>query len=226
MRPGSPRLRSADPPDEHTRRSHALSDPRRHATLPGLEDALGRGTGRLVFYVGAIGAFVLLARTIAPDRAPPRPGNQRAEQPAFYVSEFDEGIGAAVAILIDTSGSMGDPAPGDGRPKHVVAREALGEVLRATDAFAAKRPEFALKVALYGFASAPWVVHPMQRYDGPALEAALDRIPRPGGGTAIGSSLLEARAALYRAGVFRKYIVVVTDGKNTVGSEPDRVARG
>jgi hypothetical protein len=35
----------------------------------------------------------------------------------------------------------------------------------------------------------------------------------------------EARPGLYRAGVFRKYILVVTDGQNTTGRSPDEVAR-
>ena len=35
----------------------------------------------------------------------------------------------------------------------------------------------------------------------------------------------EARPDLYRAGVFRKYLLVVTDGENTNGRSPDDVAR-
>ena len=34
-----------------------------------------------------------------------------------------------------------------------------------------------------------------------------------------------ARPELYRAGVFRKYLLVVTDGENTSGRSPDDVAR-
>ena len=34
-----------------------------------------------------------------------------------------------------------------------------------------------------------------------------------------------ARPDLYRAGVFRKYLLVVTDGENTSGRSPDDVAR-
>ena len=50
-------------------------------------------------------------------------------------------------------------------------------------------------------------------------------MPRPGGGTAIGEALAEARPDLYRAGVFRKYLLVVTDGENTSGRPPESVAR-
>ena len=35
----------------------------------------------------------------------------------------------------------------------------------------------------------------------------------------------KARPDLYRAGVFRKYLLVVTDGENTAGRSPDDVAR-
>src|SRR3989442_8667131 len=61
------------------------------------------------------------------------------ESAAPYQAEDDEGLGAAVAILIDTSGSMAREAPGDSRPKYVVAQEALEAMLDATDAFVAKR---------------------------------------------------------------------------------------
>jgi hypothetical protein len=55
--------------------------------------------------------------------------------------------------------------------------------------------------------------------------AALDAMPEPDGGTAIGNAMDEARADLYRAGTFRKYILVVTDGENTTGRSPRRVAQ-
>jgi len=44
---------------------------------------------------------------------------------------FFTGLGAAVAILVDTSGSMKDDVPGDARPKYLVAREALETMLDA-----------------------------------------------------------------------------------------------
>src|SRR5678809_1453852 len=55
--------------------------------------------------------------------------------------------------------------------------------------------------------------------------SVLSHLPGPGGGTAIGDAMREARPDLYRAGVFRKYLLVVTDGENTAGRSPDQVAR-
>ena len=150
----------------------------------------------------------------------------RAEEPAAtYQADVEEGLGAAVAILVDTSGSMRDNAPGDTRPKYVVAREALDAMLDATEAFIARRPDFPIKIGIYSFSSGVRTLLPIQRYDRAATRDALARLPRPGGGTAIGDALREARPDLYRAGVFRKYLLVVTDGENTTGRSPDEVAR-
>jgi hypothetical protein len=123
------------------------------------------------------------------------------EASAPYQAEVEEGLGAAVA------------------------REALGAMFEATAAFVAKRPEFAVKVGIYSFASDASTVLPMQTFDRAAVHDALARLPRPGGGTAIGEAMRTARPDLYRAGLFRKYLLVVTDGENTSGRSPDYVAR-
>ena len=157
------------------------------------------------------------------DRADARaPGDVEA---ATYQAEVEEGLGVAVAILIDTSGSMRDNAPGDSRPKYIVAQEAIEAMLDATDAFVAKRPDFPVKIGIYSFSSGARMLRRIQPYDREAIRLTLANLPRPGGGTAIGEALREARPDLYRAGVFRKYLLVVTDGDNTSGRSPDEVAR-
>ena len=183
--------------------------------------------GGLFWSVLSVVIFVGVVRTcLSEDTTTSGSSSDTAtEAPAYYQSEVEEGLGAAVAIVVDTSGSMSDTAPGDTRPKYVVVREALAEMLKATDAFVKKRPDFPIKVTVYGFASSPWQVLPVQAWDRDAVVAAVEKLPGPGGGTAIGEALLAARAELYRSGVFRKYILVLTDGMNTVGSEPEPVAR-
>jgi Mg-chelatase subunit ChlD len=148
-----------------------------------------------------------------------------AVEAATYQAEVEEGLGAAVAILIDTSGSMRENAPSDSRPKYIVAQEAIEAMLDATDAFVAKRPDFPVKIGIYSFSSGVRVLRRTQSYDRAAIRLALASLPRPEGGTAIGEALREARPDLYRAGVFRKYLLVVTDGENTNGRSPDDVAR-
>jgi Mg-chelatase subunit ChlD len=147
------------------------------------------------------------------------------DRAAPYQAEVEEGLGAAVAILVDTSGSMKDDVPGDSRPKYLVAREALETMLDATDTFVARRPDFPIKIGIYSFSSGVSTELPIQPYDRATVRDALTRLPRPGGGTAIGEAMRTARPELYRAGVFRKYLLVVTDGDNTTGRSPDDVAR-
>jgi Mg-chelatase subunit ChlD len=167
--------------------------------------------------------LMLACEANGPDRQ--AGGRDDIESSAPYQAEVEEGLGAAVAILIDTSGSMKDPVPGDSRPKAAVAREALEAMFDATDALVAKRPDFSVKVGIYSFSSDVSTVLPMRTFDRGAVREALTRLPRPGGGTAIGEAMRAARPDLYRAGVFRKYLLVVTDGENTSGRAPDDVAR-
>jgi Mg-chelatase subunit ChlD len=159
------------------------------------------------------------------DRSRPARAARDAESAATYQAEVEEGLGAAVAILVDTSGSMRDEAPGDTRPKYAVAQEALEAMLDATDAFVTKRPDFPIKIGIYSFSSHVRTLLPIQPYNRAAIRGVLNALPRPGGGTAIGEALRAARPDLYRAGVFRKYVIVVTDGENTSGRSPDEVAR-
>lgn len=144
---------------------------------------------------------------------------------APYRARVDEGLGASVAILIDNSGSMWQPAPGDRRPKYVVARDAVEEMLAATEAVIRDRPDFPVNVAIYRFSDGVAEVLPMGRYDAQRVRAALRTVPKPEGNTAIGDAMDRARHELYGAGTFRKYILVLTDGENTAGRAPDEVAR-
>lgn len=148
-----------------------------------------------------------------------------AAHTAPYARSADEGLGAAVAIMVDNSGSMAKRAGGDARPKFEVAREALEQMLATTDSFIAKQPGFPIKVGLYQFSDVVRPLVPLRAYDSLALRQALQTMPSPNGGTAIGDAMDEAREALYQSGIIRKYILVVTDGENTDGRSPDDVAR-
>jgi hypothetical protein len=67
----------------------------------------------------AAAAVLLVLGVACKERQPPRSSGgdaRREDDAAPYQAEVEEGIGAAVAILVDTSGSMKEPAPGDSRP--------------------------------------------------------------------------------------------------------------
>lgn len=171
----------------------------------------------------ALFPWMLACEPAGPARSPDRAASTAPE--ATYQADVAEGLGVAVAILVDTSGSMRDTAPGDTRSKAVVAREAIEAMLDATDTFVLRRPDFPVHVGIYSFSSSVRVLRSTQKYDRAAIRSALGNLPRPGGGTAIGEALLEARPSLYRVGVFRKNLLVVTDGENTSGRSPDLIAR-
>ena len=68
-------------------------------------------------------------------------------------------------------------------------------------------------------------VLPMGPFDAAQADAAVGKIPQPGGGTAIGLALEEGFKALYATGCIRKHLVCITDGDNTVGAPADLMAR-
>jgi len=153
-------------------------------------------------------------------QAPPAYTDEQGEVIAdsIYHASVEEGLGASIAILVDHSGSMSDEV--DGRAKWDVARDALVEMLTATDSFAAARPDYPVNVGVYLFSGDVEEVVPMGRYDGQSVRTALAAVRLPDGPTAIGDALYRAREALYGAGTFRKYIIVLTDGENTSGADP------
>jgi hypothetical protein len=186
----------------------------------------GRGRG-LVFLVFLIALPVIFmrarggsGRTDRPDATPPAPTDQ-----GKYVPTGDEGLGAAVAIVLDNSGSMEKKAGNDTRPKYVVARQAIREMLASTDSFVQKQPGYPIKVGLFQFSTDVDQVVGIKEFDREALNKGLASIPAPEGGTAIGEALDAARIALYASHTIRKYILVITDGENTDGRNPADIAR-
>ena len=182
-----------------------------------------RPTTRAARIVPGVFALLLLAGCDGSAQSDVADSSVQNREP--YRSEVDEGLGIALDIVLDNSGSMRDTARGDRRPKYVVAQEAIERMLDATDSAVAKRPDFPVLVALHVFSDDVRSVLPMQPYNRDSVSAALARVGRPVGGTAIGRGIDEARKALYQSGVFRKNILVVTDGENTSGPSPSSVAR-
>ena len=158
---------------------------------------------------------------------PAEDSRRAAEAPvdARYKPSVDEGLGVSVAIVLDNSGSMDDRAPGDDRSKAEVARDAIERTLDATEAALRKRPDTPVKIGLILFSSTPHTVLAIQPYDRDSVRAALERLPAPKGGTAIGDAMRVAQRALYGAGTFRKVMLVITDGENNEGARPYDVAR-
>lgn len=114
---------------------------------------------------------------------------------------------ATVVICIDTSGSMRslDIEPTRGEAAKAAAHEFVDDVPAGT------------RVGLVTFASAAELIQPPTD-DLDAVRAAIDRIPLPDGGTAIGDALNVAAQQMPQTGT--RVIVLLTDGVNNRGVDP------
>ncbi len=120
--------------------------------------------------------------------------------------------GGAVILCVDTSGSM---RATDVDPTRAAAAAA------AVRAFIDGVPD-GTRIGIVAFSSGAGVVQPLTD-DKDAARDAIGRIPPPNGGTAIGDALATAARALPASG--RRAIVLVTDGVNNLGVDPQGVAQ-
>jgi Ca-activated chloride channel family protein len=118
---------------------------------------------------------------------------------------------AAVILVLDTSGSM---AAGDVSPTRAAAvRDAASVFIHAVPA--------GTRVGIVSFSSNATVLSPLTA-DLAQLGNALDRMPAPGGATAIGDALALAATQFDTSG--RRAIVLVTDGVANRGLDPTAAA--
>jgi hypothetical protein len=148
--------------------------------------------------------------------------------PAGQLPPQREGI--AAAILVDVSGSMDDRIEDeDGRKerKIEIARRAARDLVDQFAKYAEAHPGEPVLLGLYEFSERSGAdcrpVLPMGPPDRARAEAALARM-RANGGTPIGNAMVTGKRELDATGLSRRHLLVVTDGENTTGPEPDRVA--
>jgi Ca-activated chloride channel homolog len=120
--------------------------------------------------------------------------------------------GGAVVLCVDTSGSM---RATDVDPTRAAAAAA------AVRAFVDGVPD-GTRLGIVAFASGAGVVQPLTD-DKDAVRDAIGRIPPPNGGTAIGDALATAARSLPPSG--KRAIVLITDGVNNLGADPQGVAQ-
>lgn len=139
--------------------------------------------------------------------------------------------GIAAVVLMDVSGSMADSvrdANGADRRKIEVAREAARTLIGQFAAYAAAHPDEPVHVGLLEFSdrapSPAREVIPLSPADPVRAAEALEQL-RPDGGTPIGDAIIAGKCALDRSGLTRRHLLVITDGENTEGHEPEDVMR-
>jgi Mg-chelatase subunit ChlD len=139
--------------------------------------------------------------------------------------------GLAAAIMIDVSGSMDDEVTGEnGREekKIDIARRAAQDLVAQFARYAEDHADEPVLLGLYEFSERNGVpdarpIIPMAKPDPTGAASALTRM-RASGGTPIGNAMIAAKHELDATGLARRHLLVVTDGENTEGYAPERVA--
>jgi hypothetical protein len=138
--------------------------------------------------------------------------------------------GIAAAILVDVSGSMDDEVEGEnGREerKIEIARRAARDLVEQFAKYAEAHPHEPVLLGLYEFSERSGAdcrpVIPMGPPNRDRADRALASM-RAKGGTPIGNAMLVGKRELDATGLTRRHLLVVTDGENTTGFAPDRVA--
>ena len=139
--------------------------------------------------------------------------------------------GLAAAIVIDVSGSMDDKVRsenGRDEPKIEIARRAARDLVEQFARYADDHPDEPVLLGIYEFSDRDGMpdarpVVPMGKPDRARAASALNSM-RAKGGTPIGNAMIAAKRELDATGLTRRHLLVVTDGENTEGFAPERVA--
>jgi hypothetical protein len=138
-----------------------------------------------------------------------------------------EADGIAVALLVDTSGSMGRAvrdSDGARRPKLDIAKRAGKRVVEKLRDFTDTHPGRPLKLGLYQFSgSAARRLGPFDLLDPERAVSDLEKLTL-GSGTPIGEAMILGKRDLDRSGLTKKHLILLTDGENTEGRDPASVA--
>lgn len=157
--------------------------------------------------------------------------DRRIDEQLAPVSNAPVRDGLAAAIVIDVSGSMEDDIESEGgreEPKIDVARRAARELVEQFARYADDHKSEPVLLGIYEFSERSGEedcrpVIPMGPPDRQRASAALASL-RASGGTPIGNAMIFAKRELDATGLARRHLLVVTDGENTDGPDPQRVA--
>ncbi len=125
-----------------------------------------------------------------------------------------------IAIIVDTSGSMNGRV--DDEKKIVAAKRNLNDMLEGIREYQRKMQN-EIKAGIFYFDDG--VVKrslPIADFDYSRLTTAVNKL-EPDGGTPLGYALAYAERELDKHGSGQKSIILLTDGENTVGRNPDHI---
>lgn len=185
---------------------------------------------RAIFLAAAL-ALIVVACKAAKDEGGMTRADRRIDEALAPNAIKPPQEGLAAAIVIDVSGSMDDSVAGEGgrsEPKIEIARRAARDLVEQFARYAEDHKGETVLLGLYEFSERSGQadcrpIVPMSVPDRDRAKAAIEAI-RASGGTPIGSAMITAKRALDDTGLTRRHLLVVTDGDNTDGFEPEEVA--
>jgi Mg-chelatase subunit ChlD len=199
-----------------------------------------RRSNALLFFVLMVGLAVGAFKGCDDDRTARRPASDRVSTPVRNPIEdvlrpaaaAPSREGTVAAILVDTSGSMGEKvrdADGAMQPKIEIAQRAALNLVNQFDAYAREHSDQPIHLGIYEFSNrgagqSCRVVVKLGPPDAAAARSAIMTM-RADGDTPIGDAMIKAKLDLDATGFSRRHILVVTDGENTRGYSPDEVTR-
>lgn len=185
-------------------------------------------------------AVIVMVKAFDRDRSGPGRSEQREARAAQQLDEqlappsgVEARDGLAAAIVIDVSGSMREKVAGrDGSSERKIdiAQRAALDLVDQFAAYARDHADEPVQLGVYEFSRRGGepdcrTVVAMAPPDRERAAAAIAKL-QADGGTPIGGAMITAKRALDATGLARRHLLVVTDGENTDGIEPERVAAG
>src|SRR5262245_20753836 len=193
-----------------------------------------RGFSNLVLLLGVASFIAWLGSRDRPARDRDDRDTDEIESIANALKPHDtagaprEGI--AAILMIDASGSMAESVETKAgpRPKIDVAREAALVLVRRFDEYARSHPDEQVVVGVMQFTarqrSNDRARLTLSAPDPDRARLHLQRIVT-GGGTPFGDAIVAGKHGLDLSGMSRRHLIVVTDGENTDGYEPEDVLK-
>jgi Mg-chelatase subunit ChlD len=185
------------------------------------------GNGAIILLLIVIAVVMFNRRRDDAENEEPRANELDAAVAAeATVTERD---GLAAAIVFDVSGSMNEKAKdAGGQSKIESARRAAIDLVEQFARYADDHKGETVLLGLFEFSDRSGepdcrVVIPMGPPDRVRANNAIGQMTADGG-TPIGSAMITAKKALDATGLSRRHLLVVTDGENTTGPDPEDVA--
>lgn len=143
-------------------------------------------------------------------------------------ADYSKNEGIAIILLIDASGSMTDivrEPSGEEQLKIDIAKKTAKRVLKNINEFRGKNPAAVIWLAIFRFNDDSVVpLVPMAFSASTGADAVIDNLTADGN-TPLGNAIALAKQTINDSQMKSGNIIIISDGVNTIGPEPEEVMR-